>query len=106
MTADAFSVTYWEAASPPTEDLLWRMMEGQGLNPYTWSNEPHDTYSAHKHNFNKVIYVVRGSITFGLPVVKRQVTLNAGDRLEIPAGTVHDAQVGVEGVVCLEARKE
>ena len=106
MTADTFSVIYWEAASPPTEDLLFRIMIGQGLNPYTWSNEPHDTYSAHKHNFNKVIYVVRGSITFGLPVVKRQVTLNTGDRLEIPAGIIHDAQVGPDGVICLEARKE
>jgi hypothetical protein len=43
MKADAFNVTYWEAASPPTEDLLLRIMEGQGLSPYTWSNEPHDT---------------------------------------------------------------
>jgi quercetin dioxygenase-like cupin family protein len=106
MTAEAFSVTYWEAASPPTEELLWHIMEGQGLKPYRWSNEPHDTYSAHKHNYNKVIYVVRGSIIFGLPVVKQQVTLYAGDRLEIPSGTVHDALVGADGVICLESRKE
>jgi quercetin dioxygenase-like cupin family protein len=105
MKADAFSVTYWEAASPPTESLLLRIMEGQGLNPYLWSNEPHDIYSAHKHNYNKVIYVVRGSITFGLPLLKKQVTLNVGDRLEIPAGTVHDAHVGWDGVVCLEGHK-
>ena len=105
MTADTFSVTYWEAANPPTEDLLLRIMEGQGLNPYRWSNEPHDTYSAHKHNYSKVIYVVRGSIIFGLPVLQQQVTLFAGDRLEIPAGTVHDAQVGADGVVCLEGYK-
>ena len=77
-------------------------MSGQGLNPYSWSNGPHDVYSAHKHNFDKVIYVVRGSITFGLPLLKKQVTLHAGDRLDLSAGTVHDAQVGAEGVVCLE----
>ena len=106
MTTGAFRVTYWEAASPPTEELLLRIMEGQGLNPYTWSNGPHDTYSAHKHNYNKVIYVIRGSITFSLPLLKKQVTLNAGNRLEIPAGTVHDARVGPEGVVCLEGYKE
>ena len=106
MTANAFSVTYWEAASPPTEELLLRIMKGQGLNPYSWSNGPHDAYSAHKHGYNKVIYVVKGSITFGLPLLKKQVTLRAGDRLEIPAGTVHDAHVGVNGVVCLEGRKE
>jgi len=81
-------------------------MEGQDLHPYTWSNEPQDTYSAHKHGYSKIIYVVRGSITFGLPLLKKQVTLRPGDRLEIPAGTVHDAQVGPQGVVCLEGRKE
>jgi hypothetical protein len=31
------------------------------------------------------------------------VTLNAGDRLDLPAGIVHDADVGPQGVVCLEA---
>ena len=77
-------------------------MSGQGLNPYSWSNGPHDVYSAHKHNFDKVIYVVRGSITFGLPLLKKQVTLHAGDRLDLSAGTVHNAQVGTEGVMCLE----
>lgn len=83
-----------------------RIMLEQGLNPYSWSNGPHDVYSAHKHNYKKVIYVVSGRITFGLPVSKKQVTLYPGDRLEIPAGTVHDAYVGADGVVCLEGRKE
>ena len=105
MTTNLFRVTYWEAAKPPTESLLLQIMTEQGLNPYSWSNEPHDVYSAHKHDYNKVIYVVCGSIIFGLPLLKQQVTLNPGDRLEIPAGTVHDAHVGAEGVVCLEGRK-
>jgi quercetin dioxygenase-like cupin family protein len=79
-------------------------MTGQGLTPYSWSNEPNDIYSAHKHDYNKTIYVVSGSITFGLPLLKTQVTLNPGDHLELPAGTVHDARVGIRGVVCLEAK--
>jgi hypothetical protein len=31
--------------------------------------------------------------------------LNPGDRLDLPAGTVHDAVVGPQGVVCLEAHR-
>ena len=104
MTANSFRVTPWEAASPPTESLLLSIMIGQGLNPYSWSNEPNDIYSAHKHDYNKVIYVVSGSITFGLPLLKKQIALKAGDRLDIPVGTVHDAQVGADGVVCLEGK--
>ena len=32
-----------------------------------------------------------------------KVTLNTGDRLELPAGVTHDAVVGKQGVACLEA---
>ncbi len=102
MTTNTFRVTPWESATPPTEELLLAIMTEQGLNPYSWSNGPDDVYSAHKHEYNKVIYVVRGSITFGLPLLKKQIILHAGDRLDLPAGTVHDAQVGADGVVCLE----
>jgi hypothetical protein len=40
-----------------------------------------------------------------LPELGKQLTLRAGDRLDLPAGTVHDAHVGAEGVVCLEAHR-
>jgi hypothetical protein len=106
MKTQSFRFTPWEAASPPTENLLLRMMTEQGLDPYLWSNNPHDIYSAHKHGYNKVIYVVSGSITFRLPLLKNQVTLNPGDRLDLLAGTVHDAHVGPDGVVCLEGHRE
>ena len=106
MTVNAFRVTYWEAANLPTEELLLQILTEQGYSFYSWSNNPYDMYSAHKHSYNKVIYVVRGSITFGLPLLKKQVTLNPGDRLDLLAGTVHDAHVGPHGVTCLEGRKE
>jgi len=50
-----------------------------------------------------VIVVERGSIVFGLPDDGRSMQLEAGDRLELPAGTRHDAVVGSSGVTCLEA---
>ena len=49
--------------------------------------------------------MVRGSITFGLPELGQQLTLKAGDRLDLPANAVHDAVVGEQGVVCLEAHR-
>lgn len=78
-------------------------MVDEGLSPYSWSNGPHDVYAAHSHGYNKVIYVVKGSITFGLPELGKQVALKAGDRLDLPAGIVHNAHVGAQGVICLEA---
>ncbi len=81
-------------------------MTDEGLSPYSWSNAPHDIYAAHSHSYNKVLYVVQGSITFGLPELGQQLRLNAGDRLDLPAGVVHEAQVGAQGVACLEAHKD
>jgi quercetin dioxygenase-like cupin family protein len=80
-------------------------MVDEGLSPYSWSNGPNDIYSAHTHSYDKVIYVVQGTITFGLPTLGKQFTLKAGDRLDLPAGTVHDATVGSQGVTCLEGHK-
>jgi uncharacterized protein YjlB len=99
-------VTPWEECNPPTQSTLRKRMAEQGLTPYAWSNGPHDVYSAHSHSYNKVIYVVQGSITFGLPELDKQLTLKAGDRLDLPAGIVHNAVVGAQGVVCLEAHKD
>ena len=61
-------------------------------------------YSPHSHAYGKVIFVVRGSITFGLPELGEGLTLHAGDRLDLPAGIVHDAQVRSQGVTGLEAQ--
>jgi quercetin dioxygenase-like cupin family protein len=98
-------VTPWADSITPTESTLRQRMASEGLDPYAWSNRPHDVYSAHSHDYNKVIYVVKGSITFGLPQLNQQLTLQAGDRLDLPAGTIHDAVVGTQGIVCLEAHK-
>jgi uncharacterized protein YjlB len=96
-------VTPWADPTPPTESTLRQLCADEGLSPYPWSNGPHDTYAAHSHSYDKVIYVVRGSITFGLPELGQELTLKAGDRLDLPAGVLHHAHVGAEGVVCLEA---
>lgn len=98
-------VTPWAGSAPPTESTLRRLMTEEGLSPYSWSNGPHDVYAAHSHSYDKVIYVVQGSITFGLPELGRQLVLNAGDRLDLPARIVHDAYVSAQGVICLEAQK-
>jgi quercetin dioxygenase-like cupin family protein len=75
----------------------------EGLSASPWSNGPGDRYAAHDHDYDKVIVVDAGSITFGLPELGRAVDLADGDRLDLPAGTVHDAVVGPRGVTCLEA---
>ena len=85
----------------PDDDA--RRLRDEGLDPSPWSNGPGDRYAAHEHAYDKVIVVTRGSIRFGLGPVADAVDLDVGDRLELPAGTRHDALVGPAGVTCLEA---
>jgi uncharacterized protein YjlB len=78
-------------------------LKAEGLDSAAWSNGPGDRYAAHDHGYDKVIVVAAGSIAFGLPDAGDLVELGQGDRLELPAGTRHDALVGPGGVTCLEA---
>ena len=84
------------------EDLASRLRH-EGLAPGRWSNGPGERYAAHEHAYDKVIVVEAGSIRFGLPASGGGVDLDAGDRLDLPAGTAHDALAGERGVSCLEA---
>jgi quercetin dioxygenase-like cupin family protein len=76
-------------------------LSDEGLEPGTWSNGPGDRYASHEHAYDKVIVVAAGSIRFG--VATGAIDLVQGDRLELLAGTPHDAVVGADGVTCLEA---
>jgi len=72
---------------------------------YSWSNGPNDRYGAHSHPYEKVLYCVDGSIRFVLEREGRQLELEPGDRMVLPAGTVHSAIVGPAGCTCIEGRR-
>ena len=95
----------WTGSAPPSEAELRKRCRQEGLTPYAWSNAPGDTYAAHSHDYHKVIYVLRGSITWILPHTHQELVADPGDRLDLPRGTVHAARVGPHGVTCLEAHK-
>jgi len=69
--------------------------------PRSWSNGPADVYGAHEHGRHKVLFCLAGSIVFHTD--DGDIALEAGDRLDLPAGTRHAATVGPEGCECVEA---
>lgn len=73
----------------------------EGLVPHAWSNSPGFVYGEHTHDYHKVLICVAGSITFRTPA--EEIPLGPGQRLDLPAGTPHRAEVGPGGVTCLEA---
>jgi quercetin dioxygenase-like cupin family protein len=86
-----------------SEAELRARLSAEGLEASSWGNGPFDRYGEHRHPYDKVLVAAAGSITFHLPELGRDVLLEAGDRLELPTGTLHGADVGSTGVTCLEA---
>ncbi|CAN5797496.1 hypothetical protein BH24CHL6_BH24CHL6_06750 [soil metagenome] len=82
---------------------LEKRLAQEGLSASSWGNGPSDVYDAHRHGYDKVLVATEGSITFRLPELGRDVELQVGERLELPAETLHGATVGADGVTCLEA---
>ena len=99
-----YKVTRWQGEAPGEQELR-ELMRSEGLEAYTWSNVAGDRYAAHRHGYDKVIYVVSGSIEFGMPDSGERAQLNAGDRLDLPSGVLHNARVGQRGVRCLEGHR-
>ena len=91
-----------ETGTASGERMRARLKEG-GLDPSSWSNGPGDRYDAHAHDYDKVLVAAAGSIAFELPELGERIDLRTGDRLDLPAGTLHGALVGRDGVTCLEA---
>ncbi|HEY7199591.1 MAG TPA: cupin domain-containing protein [Candidatus Dormibacteraeota bacterium] len=85
-----------------TPDELMARLRAEADGCYAWSNGPGDRYAEHTHPYEKVLYCVAGSITFTLP--DRELRLGPGDRMVLPAGTVHGAVVGPNGCSCIEGR--
>ena len=88
-----------------TFDALMTKLRAEAGGCYSWSNGPGDRYAAHSHNFEKVLYCVDGSITFVLEADAKRLELTPGDRMVLPAGTVHSAIVGSSGCTCIEGHR-
>ena len=98
-----YQLTRWQWGGDVREEDLRSELRSQGLAPYAWRNGPNDHISPSSRSYARIIYVIRGSVTFHFPESGEEVTLNPGDRLEIPARTLHAHTAGPEGVYCLEA---
>lgn len=89
----------------PSRDTLDAELRGMGLSPAWWSNGRGNRYQPHSHAYHKVLFCAHGSIRFTIEPTGEAFDLTPGDRLDIPAGTIHSAFVGPEGVTCIEAAR-
>ena len=86
------------------EPLLKQKLEAKGYRVFCYTYSPGTYFGEHKHGESKIDAVVSG--TFRMGMHGKFVDLGPGDWIEIPAGSVHSAEViGRDPVVSLDAIK-
>lgn len=96
-------ITRWTGALHPSLTNVTRKMQEEGLRPYMWTNMPNHRYAVRSHGFDKVLYVIEGTLELILPDSNERIKLRAGDRADIAAYVRHGTNVGLSGAKCVEA---
>ncbi len=96
-------LTRWTGGQHPTLSTVTRQMKKEGLRPYMWMNMPNHRYAVRSHGYDKVLYVIEGTVEVVFPDSNQRTKMRAGDRVDIPAGTRHGTIVGSSGAKCVEA---
>jgi quercetin dioxygenase-like cupin family protein len=96
-------VELWEERRRPSVDDLRQRLVDAGYQVVRWASEPHQVYLPHAHIYTELLWLVEGTLTIILPAHGRLIELNPGDRVEVPAGTLHASQAGPEGALYLAA---
>ncbi len=84
-------VVRWPGPKKPTLDELRRKLKGEGLESEIYTDRPGVKYGRHKHDFDDFVVIVEGKMKIATD--GHEWTLGPGDRLDIPANTLHRAEV-------------
>jgi quercetin dioxygenase-like cupin family protein len=89
----------WDGGSAPTEREARDQLTSDGFAVYRWTDAPGAHYEPHTHDEDECLWLLAGGISF--EIGGRAFALAPGDRLELPAGTVHAATAGPAGATYL-----
>jgi quercetin dioxygenase-like cupin family protein len=98
-------IEHWDdSRGELNESNMRHWLRSQGYDVARYTYPPGTFFPDHTHSIDKKDAVISGR--FKLIAAGQEFVLEAGDSLEIPAGTVHSAEViGNEAVVSLDATK-
>jgi mannose-6-phosphate isomerase-like protein (cupin superfamily) len=80
-----------ERDGEPTEDALRQLIEAEGYSTSVYVYPPGTVFPEHSHGVDKIDAVVSGR--FRMRMQGATVVLEAGDRVRVPCGVVHRAEV-------------
>ncbi len=86
----------WNKETVPSREYLRAALAQQGFQVSEWTDMPGTVYPAHQHPTSEVRWVVRGTLRVGLPEQNNEITLYAGDRLELEPNESYWADVDEE----------
>ena len=72
------------------EEAIQEILDA-GWWPLSWRDAPGDAYEPHKHDADQTLYLVEGGLEF--EASGNIFHLHPGDKLELPAFTVHAVKV-------------
>lgn len=75
-------------------DALKQQLQSEGFNAYEWSGRPGGAYLDYIHTQDEVVCVLSG--TADVKVDEATGTVEAGDRMDVPANTYHSITVTSE----------
>jgi len=97
-------VVRWNKPKKPTLEELKHKLSVEGLESELYSDRPGTKYARHKHPFDDFVMIVSGKMKIATD--DGEWLLKPGDRINLPANTVHSAEVlGKEEVQYLSAAK-
>ena len=91
----------WSRHYESAEEELQALLHAKNIEAERWAASEYEDFKPHTHKLDKQLWCVEGSIEFTIDA--RKVTLQAGDALELPANTIHEAKAGFSGCVCYES---
>ena len=78
----------------PDADALKQQLTSEGFDAYQWTGRPGGAYLDYIHTQDEVVCVLSG--TADVKVADEQGTVEAGDRMDVPANTYHSITVTSE----------
>jgi quercetin dioxygenase-like cupin family protein len=98
-------IEHWdESWGGLSEENMKRRLEAEGYRVIRYDYPPGTRFPDHTHPFDKKDAVLSGQ--FLIRALGQEFLLGPGDMLEVPAGTLHSAEViGDQVVISLDASK-
>ena len=91
----------WSRDYESAEEELVALLSAKNIKAERWIAEEYEDFVSTETESDKQLWCVEGSTVYSIE--DKDITLQAGDTLDIPAGTTYSAKAGFSGCVCYES---